>query len=267
MSERGCETCGGKRLRPETLAVRIGKKSIADVTACTVREAATHMAGLGLKGAQATIAQGALREIEARLSFLLNVGLDYLTLERSVPSLSGGEAQRIRLASQLGSELSGVMYVLDEPSIGLHQRDNQRLIETLRRLRDLGNTVLVVEHDEATMRAADYIIELGPGAGQLGGKITAQGTPAEIAANPNSITGGCLSDRVRIEAKALPQTLLTEPLGPRSKHFLTIHGATEHNLRNVTATFPVNDNTTYYVAVDGALSTSKGTYTISFSIQ
>ena len=156
---------------------------------------------------------------------------------------SGGEMQRIRLASQIGAGLAGVLYVLDEPSIGLHPSDNERLIQTLLRLRDLGNTVLVVEHDEATMRAADYIIELGPGAGQLGGKITAQGTPAEIAANPNSITGGYLSGRVRIEAKALPQTLLTESLGPRTKHSLIIHGATEHNLRNVTAAFPLGSFT------------------------
>ena len=163
--------------------------------------------------------------------------------------------QRIRLASQIGAGLAGVLYVLDEPSIGLHPRDNERLIQTLLRLRDLGNTVLVVEHDEATMRAADHIIELGPGAGQLGGKITAQGTPAEIAANPNSITGGYLSGRVRIEAKALPQTLLTESQGPRSKHSLTIHGATEHNLRNVTAAFPLGS----FTCVTGPSGSGKST--------
>jgi excinuclease ABC subunit A len=230
MSERGCETCGGKRLRPETLAVRIGKKSIADVTACTVREAATHMAGLGLKGAQATIAQGALREIEARLSFLLNVGLDYLTLERSVPSLSGGEAQRIRLASQLGSELSGVMYVLDEPSIGLHQRDNQRLIETLRRLRDLGNSVVVVEHDEETIRAADHLVDFGPGAGHLGGKVMFSGPPEDIESDPDSLTGAYLSGRKRIEAP--PQRRV-------SKAAITVVGAKEHNLKNIDVRFPL----------------------------
>src|SRR6185295_12507112 len=138
------------------------------------------------------------REIESRLSFLLNVGLDYLTLERSGPSLSGGEAQRIRLASQLGSELSGVIYVLDEPSIGLHQRDNQRLIETLRRLRDLGNTVLVVEHDEETIRAADHVVDFGPGAGHLGGRVIFSGTPGELERDPNSLTGAYLTGRARI---------------------------------------------------------------------
>ncbi len=230
MSERGCETCGGKRLRPETLAVRIGDKSIADVTACTVRDAATHMAGLGLQGAQKIIAHGALREIEARLSFLLNVGLDYLTLERSVPSLSGGEAQRIRLASQLGSELSGVMYVLDEPSIGLHQRDNQRLIETLRRLRDLGNSVVVVEHDEETIRAADHVVDFGPGAGHLGGKVMFSGSPDDIEADPNSLTGAYLSGRKRIETPALRRA---------ATGAITVVGAKEHNLQNIDVRFPL----------------------------
>ncbi|MFO0759182.1 MAG: excinuclease ABC subunit UvrA [Byssovorax sp.] len=230
MSERRCDTCGGKRLRPETLAVKLAKKSIADVTAFTVREAAAHMASLGLEGAQQTIAAGALREIEARLSFLLNVGLDYLTLERSVPSLSGGEAQRIRLASQLGSELSGVMYVLDEPSIGLHQRDNQRLIETLRRLRDLGNSVVVVEHDEETIRAADHLVDFGPGAGHLGGKVMYSGPPEGIEKDPTSLTGAYLSGKKKID---LPSSRRT------AKGALSILGAREHNLKNIDVRFPL----------------------------
>jgi excinuclease ABC subunit A len=230
MRERRCETCGGKRLRPETLGVRLAGKSIADLTALTVREAAAHMASLGLRGAKALIAAGALREIEARLSFLLNVGLDYLTLERSVPSLSGGEAQRIRLASQLGSELSGVMYVLDEPSIGLHQRDNQRLIGTLRRLRDLGNTVLVVEHDEETIRAADHLVDFGPGAGHLGGKVMYSGTPEQIENEPLSLTGAYLSGRKRIELPAARRA---------GKGTLSVLGAREHNLQNIDVHFPL----------------------------
>ena len=176
-SERGCDTCGGKRLRPETLAVRVGSRGIHELCSLTVRDAHDTMNKLALRGNQATIAESVLVEIQSRLKFLLNVGLEYLTLDRSGPTLSGGEAQRIRLASQLGSELSGVMYVLDEPSIGLHQRDNDRLIQTLTRLRDLGNTVLVVEHDEATIRAADHVVDFGPGAGHLGGKVSSAARP------------------------------------------------------------------------------------------
>ncbi|MCK6589941.1 MAG: excinuclease ABC subunit UvrA, partial [Polyangiaceae bacterium] len=170
------------------------------------------------------------REIEARLSFLMNVGLDYLTLDRSVPSLSGGEAQRIRLASQLGSELSGVMYVLDEPSIGLHQRDNQRLIATLRRLRDLGNTVVVVEHDEETIRAADHVVDFGPGAGHLGGEVIFSGTPEQLLSDPNSVTGAYLSGRRAIE---MPETRRA----PKGK--IEILGAAEHNLRSIDVTIPL----------------------------
>jgi excinuclease ABC subunit A len=196
--EAPCDDCGGKRLRPESLAVRVGKTNIADATAMTVRGAADHFGDLGLQGARKTIAEGALREISSRLTFLLNVGLDYLTLDRSGPTLSGGEAQRIRLASQLGSELSGVMYVLDEPSIGLHQRDNQRLIRTLQHLRDLGNTVLVVEHDEDTIRAADHLVDFGPGAGHLGGEVVFSGLPQDIERCAASITGAYLSGRKQI---------------------------------------------------------------------
>jgi excinuclease ABC subunit A len=230
MSEQPCDACAGKRLRPESLAVRVAKKSIADVTAMTVRAAMSHVSGLKLPKAQATIAAGVVRELEARLSFLLNVGLDYLTLERSATTLSGGEAQRIRLASQLGSELSGVMYVLDEPSIGLHQRDNVRLIETLRRLRDLGNSVVVVEHDEETIRAADHVVDFGPGAGHLGGKVVFSGTPAELEADEKSVTGAFLAGRRRIEIPAERR---------KPKGAITIVKAAEHNLRDLDVKFPL----------------------------
>ena len=229
-AERHCETCGGKRLRDESLAVRVGKKSIAEVTSMTVRRAADHVGGLELEGNRKTIAEGVLREISARLSFLLNVGLDYLTLDRAGPSLSGGEAQRIRLASQLGSELSGVMYVLDEPSIGLHQRDNQRLIATLQRLRDLGNTVLVVEHDEETIRAADHVIDFGPGAGHMGGHVVFSGTPAQLARSSKSMTGKYLAGKLKIE---LPE----ERREPRA--YIEVVGAAENNLRQVNVQFPI----------------------------
>ncbi len=230
MSERGCDACAGLRLRPETLAVRVGGKSIADVTEMTVKHAATYFSTLDLPGNQRTIAVGVLREIEARLSFLLNVGLDYLTLSRAVPSLSGGEAQRIRLASQLGSELSGVMYVLDEPSIGLHQRDNQRLIATLRRLRDLGNSVVVVEHDEETVRAADHVVDFGPGAGHLGGKVLFSGSPADLERDPESLTGAYMSGRKRIE-------MPTARRAPRGE--IAVLGAREHNLHDLDVRFPL----------------------------
>ncbi len=230
MRERPCDACGGKRLRPETLAVRVAGRSIADVTGMTVRGAYDLFEGMELQGSRRVITEGVLREIRARLSFLLNVGLEYLTLDRAVPSLSGGEAQRIRLASQLGSELSGVMYVLDEPSIGLHQRDNQRLIATLRRLRDLGNTVLVVEHDEETIRAADHVVDFGPGAGHLGGKVISSGTPEEIERDPASLTGAYLSGRARIETPASRRA-------PRG--WVEVLGAAEHNLRAIDVRFPV----------------------------
>ncbi|WP_438025198.1 excinuclease ABC subunit UvrA [Sorangium sp. So ce233] len=230
MSERPCDACGARRMRPESLAVRVADRGIADVTAMTVRDAFEHFSRLELPGNRQKITEGVRREITSRLSFLLNVGLDYLTLDRSGPTLSGGEAQRIRLASQLGSELSGVMYVLDEPSIGLHQRDNQRLIETLRRLRDLGNTVLVVEHDEETIRAADYVVDFGPGAGHLGGRVMAAGTPEEVERHPDSLTGAYLSGRARIEVPAARRA-------PRG--WLEILGAAEHNLRNVDVRFPL----------------------------
>jgi excinuclease ABC subunit A len=230
MAEQPCDACGGKRLRPESLAVKVAGKGIAEITSLTVRAAYDHMSGLELQGSAKTIAEGVLREITARLSFLLNVGLDYITLDRPVPSLSGGEAQRIRLASQLGSELSGVMYVLDEPSIGLHQRDNVRLLETLCRLRDLGNTVLVVEHDEETIRAADHVVDFGPGAGHTGGKVIFSGTPDALLRHPDSLTAAYLSGRLRIEASGERR---------KPKGHITVLGAREHNLKDVDVRFPL----------------------------
>ena len=197
--EQDCRACKGQRLRPESRAVVLAGKSLVDVTAMTVAGASKHFASLGLKGARAQIATEILKEVNARLGFLLDVGLEYLTLDRAAATLSGGEAQRIRLASQLGSELSGVMYVLDEPSIGLHQRDNLRLISTLRRLRDLGNSVIVVEHDAETIEAADHVVDFGPGAGRLGGRVVAEGTPEALRANPASLTGKFLAGTERIE--------------------------------------------------------------------
>ncbi|MDB5213592.1 MAG: excinuclease subunit [Myxococcaceae bacterium] len=228
--DRACHACAGMRLRPESRAVIVGGKSIGEFSGMTVEQAIAHVRGLTLRPAQKHIAEGALVEIESRLRFLLDVGLEYLTLERPGPSLSGGEAQRIRLASQLGSELSGVMYVLDEPSIGLHPRDNARLVATLRHLRDLGNTVLVVEHDEETIRAADHVVDFGPGAGHLGGKVIAEGTPEEIEKNRESITGNYLSGRMRIE---MPETRR------KPKGFVEVLGAKEHNLKNVDVKLPL----------------------------
>ncbi len=224
-----CESCGGRRLRRESLAVFVSGKTIADVTHMTVADAAAHVATLKLSPSEKAIGEGALREVQSRLKFLLDVGLEYLALERGGPTLSGGEAQRIRLASQLGSELSGVMYVLDEPSIGLHPRDNARLIATLRRLRDLGNTVIVVEHDEETIRAADHVVDFGPGAGHMGGKVTFEGTPEGLLSSA-SLTGEYLAGRLRIE---LPR----ERRAPRA--WLEVKKAREHNLRGIDVRFPL----------------------------
>ena len=239
-----CPDCKGLRLRPESRSVFLAKKSVTDVGRLTVAEAQAHFGNLALKGAQAQIAEEVLKEIRCRLGFLLDVGLDYLTLERSSGTLSGGEAQRIRLASQLGSELSGVMYVLDEPSIGLHQRDNQRLIATLQRLRDLGNSVIVVEHDEETVLAADYVFDFGPGAGRHGGYVVAEGTPAQICASPESPTGRFLSGKDRIE-------IPTERRTPRG--FISVKGARENNLRDIDVDFPIG----VFAAVTGVSGAGK----------
>jgi excinuclease ABC subunit A len=225
-----CDACEGRRLRPESLAVRVSGLSIAELTGLAVDHAWAHVGGLSLGPSEAKIAEGVLREIRARLEFLRNVGLGYLTLDRGGPSLSGGEAQRIRLASQLGSELTGVLYVLDEPSIGLHPRDNQRLLGALTGLRDVGNTVLVVEHDEETIRRADHVVEFGPGAGHLGGRVVFEGTPAALEARVGSATGDFLSGR-----RAIPRPSSRRP----GRGALTVRGARENNLKNVTVDIPL----------------------------
>jgi excinuclease ABC subunit A len=231
MAVRPCGTCEGARLRPESLAVRVGKKDIAELTSMSISRAHGFVRDLKLKPRESTIATPILKEIGERLGFLENVGLSYLTLDRSAATLSGGESQRIRLATQIGSRLTGVLYILDEPSIGLHQRDNRRLLETLFAMRDLGNTVIVVEHDEETIRSADYVVDLGPGAGELGGEVVAVGKPASIESHPSSLTGAYLAGRESIE---IP--------GERregSGKALTVVGARQHNLKNVTVSFPL----------------------------
>ena len=220
-----CPTCGGKRLKPEILAVTINGKSIFDVCNLSARDSLAFFKGLSFSGADECIAGPIVKEIIARMQFLVDVGLDYLTLERATATLSGGEAQRIRLATQIGAGLMGVLYILDEPSIGLHQRDNERLIATLQRLRDLGNTVIVVEHDEDTIRTADYVVDMGPGAGELGGYVVAAGRPEDIMANPESITGQYLSGAKEI---AVPK----ERRNPK-KGKIKLVGASENNLKNV----------------------------------
>ena len=231
MSECPCPTCRGKRLKMESLAVTVGGSSIYDFTTLSVVDALKFMDKLELHGNQLMIAERILKEIRARLGFLSSVGLEYLTLSRSAATLSGGESQRIRLATQIGSSLMGVLYILDEPSIGLHQRDNDKLLETLRHLRDIGNTLIVVEHDEDTMRAADYIIDVGPGAGVHGGQICAAGTPQEIMENPASLTGQYLSGKRYI---AVP-----EKRRAGNGHTLTIRGAAENNLKNIDVSIPL----------------------------
>ena len=231
MSQCPCPVCRGKRLKMESLAVTVGDMSIYDYTTLPVNQALRFLDGLTLTNTQLMIADRILKEIRERLGFLRSVGLEYLTLSRSAATLSGGESQRIRLATQIGSSLMGVLYILDEPSIGLHQRDNDKLLATLQRLRDLGNTLVVVEHDEDTMRAADYIIDVGPGAGIHGGQIVAAGTPEEVMANPASLTGQYLSGKRYI---AVPETRR-----PGNGHTLTIRGAAENNLKNIDVSIPL----------------------------
>ncbi|MDF9297655.1 excinuclease ABC subunit UvrA [Geobacillus stearothermophilus] len=247
MAEQPCPTCQGYRLKKESLAVLIGGKHIGEVTAMSVTEALAFFDGLELTEKEAQIARLILREIRDRLGFLQNVGLDYLTLSRSAGTLSGGEAQRIRLATQIGSRLTGVLYVLDEPSIGLHQRDNDRLIATLKSMRDLGNTLIVVEHDEDTMLAADYLIDIGPGAGIHGGEVVAAGTPEEVMNDPNSLTGQYLSGKKFIPIPA-------ERRRPDGR-WLEVVGAREHNLKNVSVNIPLGT----FVAVTGVSGSGKST--------
>src|SRR5215213_2925228 len=246
MAEQPCPDCGGARLRPESLAVKVGGLSIAEYSDLSARAAAQWIDELEMTETERAIARLIVREISERLAFLDNVGIGYLSLARSARSLSGGEAQRIRLATQIGSSLVGVMYVLDEPSIGLHQRDNEKLIGTLDRLRDLGNTVIVVEHDEGTMMAADHLVDLGPGAGEHGGYVIAAGTPKEVAKNPSSLTGQYLSGKKMIEVPAERR---------RSTGELVVRGAREHNLKNVDVEIPLG----IFCCVTGVSGSGKST--------
>ncbi len=247
MSALPCPECKGARLRPEALSVTVGGKNIREVTGLTVREALEFLARLTLSEREELIAHQILKEIKSRLQFMADVGLDYLTLDRPANTLAGGEAQRIRLATQIGSQLTGVLYVLDEPSVGLHPRDNARLIATLKRLRDLGNTVIVVEHDEAMMRAADFLVDLGPGAGIHGGHVVATGTPEEVARNPQSLTGQYLAGLRRIPVPVKRR----EPQGK----WLVVRGAREHNLKNIDVRFPVG----LFICVTGVSGSGKST--------
>ena len=231
MSECPCPDCQGRRLRKESLAVTVGEKNIYEFTTLSVEDALTWMDGLTLTEQQMLIADRILKEIRSRLGFLKSVGLGYLTLARSAGTLSGGESQRIRLATQIGSSLMGVLYILDEPSIGLHQRDNDKLLATLKNLRDLGNSLIVVEHDEDTMRSADYLIDIGPGAGVHGGQVVAAGTPAEVMANPDSLTGQYLSGKKKIEVPTVRR--------PGNGKVLKVIGASENNLRHIDVEFPL----------------------------
>ena len=252
MSERPCPACGGKRLRPEALAVTIDEVNIVEITGLPVARSLEWVEKLRKKAGplnarQFKIADRVLKEVSDRLGFLVDVGLEYLTLDRSASSLSGGEAQRIRLATQIGSRLMGVLYVLDEPSIGLHPRDNERLIRTLEGMRDLGNSVLIVEHDEATIRAADWLIDLGPGAGEAGGEIVAEGTVEKVTRNPRSVTGRFLAGKLRIETPKVRRT--------GNGRSLTIYGARENNLDNLTVEIPLGK----FVCITGVSGSGKST--------
>ena len=247
MTEQECSACHGARLKPEVLAVKVGTLNIKELTDMPIRSIKEYLLSLELSEKEEMIASQIMQELSKRLQFLIDVGLDYLTLSRSAGTLSGGESQRIRLATQIGSGLTGVMYILDEPSIGLHQRDNNRLITTLKKLRDLGNSVIVVEHDTDTMYAADQVIDIGPGAGIHGGYVLAQGTAEEIAKSDNSITGKYLSGRMQIVVPKKRRNLTGK--------YLEIVGATEHNLKNVTVKFPLGN----FICVTGVSGSGKST--------
>jgi len=248
MRQVACPSCRGARLNPTILGVKVGQKSIAEVTELPLRTALEFMRGLTLSEREMKIAEQVLKEIDARLQFLLDVGLDYLTLSRAAGTLSGGEAQRIRLATQIGSGLVGVLYVLDEPSIGLHQRDNRRLIDTLTKLRDMGNTLIVVEHDEDTMREADWIVDVGPGAGEHGGQVVHSGTYDELLKNKRSITGDYMAGRREIEVPATRRPV-------DKKRRVKVFGARENNLKNVDVVFPLG----VFTAVTGVSGSGKST--------
>ncbi len=249
MSNQDCDSCGGRRLRPESLAVKVSGRSIDEITALSIKDAYTHFAEIKLNMTEAKIAKQVLKEITSRLKFLNDVGIEYLTLDRAAGTLSGGESQRIRLATQIGSSLTGVLYVLDEPSIGLHQRDNGKLLKTLMEMRDLGNTVIVVEHDEETIRLADYVVDLGPGAGLHGGYVVCTGVPREMEGCDKSITGDFLSGRKKIEVPDKRR----EPAA-----HIEVKGAAENNLRNLNVKFPLG----VFTAVTGVSGSGKSTLVI-----
>jgi excinuclease ABC subunit A len=246
MAVRPCPACNGARLRPESLAVKVGDLSIHEFTRRSARDAVAFLDKLELTETEQQIANRILKEIRERLLFLESVGVGYLTLDRAAATLSGGEAQRIRLATQIGSSLVGVLYILDEPSIGLHQRDNQKLLDTLARLRDLGNTVIVVEHDEGTMRAADYLVDLGPGAGEHGGRVVAEGPPKQVERVPESLTGQFLRGTRQIPVPS-------ERRRPRKG--IKILGAAQHNLKGIDVEFPLG----VFCCVTGVSGSGKST--------
>ncbi|OPY40054.1 MAG: putative ABC transporter ATP-binding protein [Methanoregulaceae archaeon PtaU1.Bin222] len=246
MRELACPSCGGKRLKPEVLAVKLNGKNIIEATELSVESAYGFFNSLRLSKTDEAIAKPVLREILSRLDFLMNVGVGYLSLSRVTGTLSGGEAQRIRLATQIGANLMGVLYVLDEPSIGLHQRDNQMLIDTLRRLRDLGNTLIVVEHDEDTIRSADHVVDMGPGAGLHGGYVVAEGTPEEIEGDANSLTGQYLAGTLKIETPGERR---------RSEHSISISGCSENNLKKIDVEIPLG----VFTVVTGVSGSGKST--------
>jgi len=250
MSSRSCPTCEGRRLKPEVLSVKVNGRSIIDITEMTIQEAARFLDRLSLSGNRKMIADELLKEIGSRLGFLVNVGLGYLSLNRKGPTLSGGESQRIRLASQMGSELTGVLYILDEPSIGLHQRDNAKLLKTLHHLRDIGNTLIVVEHDKETMESADWLVDFGPGAGHLGGEVVAQGTPVRVMKNRKSITGKYLAGKESIDVPAVRKTVRNT-----GNRWVTIRKASENNLKHVHVRIPLG----LLVAVTGVSGAGKST--------
>jgi len=247
MSQKPCEVCGGRRLKPEALAVTVGGRNIHELSSLSVTDSLTFFETVHFTETERTIAKQILKEIIARLGFMKNVGLDYLTLERKAATLSGGEAQRIRLATQIGSSLVGVLYILDEPSIGLHQRDNQRLIDTLLYLRDIGNTLIVVEHDEQTLRTADYIVDLGPGAGVHGGKVIAQGTPQEVMKIPESLTGQYLAGTLFMELPKIRRN--------GNGNYIRLKNATEHNLKGIDVQIPLGA----FTCITGVSGSGKST--------